>query len=128
MITTMNNTRYKEVCNNIISINGKIRYVGIINRFGKTIAGKMRDGLRPLFKPEEARDEFFLTAIRESMRNAFTDSLGRNHFTLTVHEKVKLVSFMHNEHIIYISTDSNASYDEIVDIINKVKTMQLRLN
>lgn len=125
MITIMNNARCKEVCNNIISINGKIRYVGIINRFGKTIAGKMRDGLRPLFKPENARDEFFLTAVREGMRSAFTDSLGKNHFTLTVHDKVKLVSFIHNEHIIYISMDSNASYDEIANIVERVRALQL---
>jgi|FaiFalFF_MnMetaG_3_1042247.scaffolds.fasta_scaffold00351_1 hypothetical protein len=118
------NIRYKEVCNNIININDKIRYAGIINRFGKTIAGKMRNGLKPLFKQEEARDEFFLTAVRESMRSSFTNSIGRNHFTLTVHDKVKLVSFMHGEHVIYISIDSTASYDEIVAIVNKVKEMQ----
>ncbi len=126
MHNTNINIRYKEVCNDIININSKIRYVGIINRFGKTMAGKMRDGLKPLFKPEEARDEFFLTAVRECMRSSFVNSLGRNHFTLTVHDKVKLVLFMHYEHVIYISIDNSASYDEIVDIVNKVKTIQFK--
>ncbi len=111
----------KEICESILRSNGKIRYVGIINRFGRTITGRLREGIRPFFRQEEARNEFFITAIRESMRSSFTESLGKNHFTLTIHDKVKLVSFMYNDNIIYISIDATASYDEIVGIVNDTK-------
>jgi len=117
----MNSNSMKEICESILRSNGKIRYIGIINRFGRTITGRLREGIRPFFRQEEARNEFFITAIRESMRNSFTESLGRNHFTLTIHDKVKLVSFMYNDNIIYISIDATASYDEIVGIVNDAK-------
>ena len=117
----MSSNSMKEICESILKSNGKIRYVGIINRFGRTITGRLREGIRPFFRQEEARNEFFITAIRESMRSSFTESLGRNHFTLTIHDKVKLVSFMYNDNIIYISIDATASYDEIVGIVNDAK-------
>jgi hypothetical protein len=89
----------------------------MINMVGKTIAASIRKGMRPLFKPEEARDEFFLTANRESLRKTFATSLGRNNFTLTVHEKVKIVSFSSDTVIFYITVEKDTSYDEIVKIV-----------
>jgi hypothetical protein len=70
-----------------------------------------------LFKPEEARDEFFLTATRESLRKSFSSSLGRSSFTLTVHEKVKIVSFAIDTVVIYVTVEKDTSYDEIVKIV-----------
>jgi len=109
--------RHKDTCSKILATSPKIRYVGMINIFGKTIAAAIRKGMRPLFKPEEARDEFFLTATRESLRKSFASSLGRNNFTLTVHEKVKIVSFLSDSVIFYITVENDTSYDEIVKIV-----------
>ena len=109
--------KHKDTCSKILEASPKIRYVGMINMFGKTIAAAIRKGMRPLFKPEEARDEFFLTATRESLRKSFASSLGRNNFTLTVHEKVKIVSFLSDSVIFYITVENDTSYDEIVKIV-----------
>ena len=109
--------KHKETCDKILAISPKIRYVGMINKFGKTIAGDLRKGVRPLFKPEEARDEFFLAATRESLRKAFASSLGYNQFTLTVHDTVKLISFSSDTVTFYISVEKDTSYEEIVKIV-----------
>lgn len=121
MMASDNN--YKEICNRILMLSPKVRYVGIINRFGKTLAGSMRSDVRPLFKPEEARDEFFLTAIRESMRERFYNSLGKCSFTFTVHEKVDLVSFLHDKYIVYISLDKGLAYDDVERIVREAKSV-----
>ncbi|MFQ5969417.1 MAG: hypothetical protein ACE5J2_02850 [Nitrososphaerales archaeon] len=109
--------KHKETCDKILAISPKIRYVGMINKFGKTIAGDLRRGLRPLFKPEEARDEFFLAATRESLRKAFASSLGKNQFTLTIHDKVKLISFPSDTVTFYVTVEKDTSYEEIVKIV-----------
>ncbi len=109
--------KHKETCDKILAISPKIRYVGMINAFGKTIAGDLRKGVRPYFKPEEARDEFFITAMRESLRKAFTTSLGKNQFTLTVHDKVKIISFSSDTVAFYITVENYTSYDETVKIV-----------
>ncbi|MCS6767220.1 MAG: hypothetical protein RMJ59_07700 [Candidatus Nitrosocaldus sp.] len=117
------NNRYKDVCVRILMLDPKIRYAGIMNRFGKTLAGSLRKDVRPLFRPEEARDEFFLTAVRESMRERFYDSLGRCRFTLTVHEKVDLVSFLHDGYIVYISLDKGLAYGDVERIVREADVL-----
>jgi hypothetical protein len=42
----------------------KIRYVGMINNFGKTVAGQLRPGLIPLLSVEQAINEHFIDATR----------------------------------------------------------------
>ncbi len=117
---------YKDACDRILGLNPKIRYAGIVNRFGKTIAGSIRNGVKPLFKPEEARDEFFLTAVRESMRERFYNSLGKSSFTLTVHEKVDIISFLYdNRYIVYISLDKGLSYNDIERIVREANAVLL---
>ncbi len=119
----VNSNNYKDLCDKILGLNPKIRYVGIVNRFGKTLAGSMRNGVKPLFKPEEARDEFFLTAIKESMRERFYNSLGKCSFTLTVHEKVDLISFLHDKYIVYISVDKGLAYDDVGRIVKEANML-----
>ena len=109
--------KHKEICDKILAISPKIRYVGMINKFGKTIAGDLREGIRPLFKPEQARDEFFLAATREFLRKDFNSTLGKIFFTLTVHEKVKIVSFTSDTVTFYITMEKDTSYDEIVKVV-----------
>ena len=109
--------KHKEICDKILAISPKIRYVGMINKFGKTIAGNLRKGISPLFKPEQARDEFFLAATREFLRKDFNSTLGKIFFTLTVHEKVKIVSFTSDTVTFYITMEKDTSYDEIVKVV-----------
>lgn len=109
--------KHKEICDKILAISPRIRYVGMINKFGKTIAGDLRKGIRPLFKPEQARDEFFLAATREFLRKDFNSTLGKIFFTLTVHEKVKIVSFTSDTVTFYITMEKDTSYDEIVKVV-----------
>ncbi|MEM0367084.1 MAG: hypothetical protein QW776_04720 [Candidatus Nitrosocaldus sp.] len=124
----VSNNNYKDVCDKILALSPKIRYAGIVNRFGKTLAGSMRSNVRPLFKPEEARDEFFLTAIRESMRERFYNSLGKCSFTLTVHEKVDLVSFLcDDKYIVYISLDKGLAYDDVERIVREANRVLLNI-
>jgi len=117
--------KHKDTCNKILGVSPKIRYVGMLNIFGKTLAGSVRAGVRPYFKPEEARNEFFLTATRESLRRPFTTSLGKNHFTLTVHDKVRIVTFSSDTVAFYITVEKDTTFEEIdkiVEVASKFKT------
>ncbi len=59
-----NNTllKYKQKNLEIISLSKSIRYVGIINYHGRTLAGKIKSGIKPLFSPNQVRNEFFAIA------------------------------------------------------------------
>ena len=117
--------KHKEICDKILAISPKIRYVGMINKFGKTIAGNLRKGISPLFKPEQARDEFFLAATREFLRKDFNCTLGKILFTLTVHEKVKIVSFTSDTVTFYITMEKDTSYDEILKVVETASKISI---
>lgn len=117
--------RHKQVCDKILALSPKIRYVGMLNKFGKTIAGDLRKGLKPLFKPEQARDEFFLAATREFLRKDFNSTLGKIDFTLTVHEKVKIVSFSKDSVTFYITTEKDTSFEEIQNIVKQASKLKV---
>ena len=42
--------KYKDNCLTILSLSPKIRYVGIINNFGQTLAGQLRKGVVTITK------------------------------------------------------------------------------
>lgn len=116
-------SRLREICSKIIELDPRVRYVGVINSYGKTIAGKIRKGIRPLFKSEDAMNEFFITAIREMLRKGFEDDLGKHILTLTMHEKVNSVAFSIDNKIIYITFEKDSRFDEMKSIAEKAREL-----
>ncbi len=112
--------KFKEYCDNIIKLNPKIRYVGIISPYGRTLAGKLREGVIPLLKSDEAINEFFITAIREMLRREFEKSLGKHEVTISLYEKVNSLVIA-NSYIVYITFDKDTSINEMLDVAKKAK-------
>jgi hypothetical protein len=113
--------KLREVCRNTIDLSPKIRYVGIINRFGRTLAGQLRKGVVPLFKPDEARNDFFLEATRTQLRKTFENSIGKTYYTLTENEKVKILTIDKDDIFYYVTLDSDASKEEVSSIIQLIR-------
>jgi hypothetical protein len=72
---------YKQECRNILAVSPRIRYAGIINKFGRTLAGGLRKGVVPLLKPDEARNEHFIEATRNQLRTSFEKYIGQEEYT-----------------------------------------------
>ncbi|HJS67787.1 MAG TPA: DUF6659 family protein, partial [Nitrososphaera sp.] len=85
-------TKYRDKCSNILAISPRIRYAGIVNKFGRTMAGGLRKGVVPLLKQDEARNEYFIEATRNQLRKNFERSIGRTEYTFTENEKVKILT------------------------------------
>ena len=114
---------YKQECRNILAVSPRIRYAGIINKFGRTLAGGLRKGVVPLLKPDEARNEHFIEATRNQLRKNFEKSIGREEYTFTENEKVKIVTLSSQEHFYYITMDKETPTNEVMKIIDDVKRL-----
>jgi len=112
-----NTARYKEKCNSILGISPRIRYAGVVNKFGRTLAGSLRKGVVPLLKPEEAKSEYFIEAARSQMRRSFEKSIGKTEYTLTENEKVKILTTADADNIYYITMDKDTPASEVAKII-----------
>ena len=114
---------YKQECGNILAVSPRIRYAGIINKFGRTLAGSLRKGVVPLLRPDEARNEHFIEATRNQLRKNFEKSIGQEVYTLTENEKVKILTLSSQEHFYYITMDKETPTNEVMKIIDDVKRM-----
>jgi hypothetical protein len=114
---------YKQKCNNILAISTRIRYAGIMNKFGRTLAGGLRKGVVPLLKPDEARNEHFIEATRNQFRRNFEKSIGREEYTLTENEKVKILTMSSEDHFYYVTLDKETPINEVMKIIEETKTL-----
>ncbi len=114
---------YKQKINNILAISTRIRYAGIMNKFGRTLAGGLRKGVVPLLKPDEARNEHFIEATRNQFRRNFERSIGREEYTLTENEKVKILTMSSEDHFYYVTLDKETPINEVMKIIEETKTL-----
>lgn len=110
----------KETCKKIQSISSRIRYVGMINDFGRTIAGQLRSGVVPLFNTDQAINDHFVEATRNKLRKALYPAVGNAIYTLTEHEKVTMLTVPTQWGFYYITLDRETEITEIKDIIDAV--------
>jgi hypothetical protein len=114
---------YKQECREILAVSPRIRYAGIINKFGRTLAGGLRKGVVPLLKPDEARNEHFIEATRNQLRKNFEKSIGREEYTFTENEKVKIITLSSQEHFYYVTMDKETPTNEVMKIIDDIKRL-----
>ncbi|HET8720218.1 MAG TPA: hypothetical protein VFM64_04410 [Candidatus Nitrosotenuis sp.] len=106
---------YRKNCQKIISISKSIRYVGVINEFGRTLTGMMQTGFKPLLKPEEAKNEFFVISNLITLRSSQTKSFGPLDHVVLTHKTAKIVCIPSKQVMYYVSVNSNTkSLDEII--------------
>ena len=116
-----NYKKTEGLCRQFLELSPKIRYVGLMNNFGRTISGQLRKGVIPLFSPGEARDENFLEATRNQLRKKFEKAIGKTIFTITENEKVKIVTIPMTRGFFYITLEKDVENQEILKIIDSIK-------
>lgn len=109
--------KHKEKCSRLIAISPRVRYAGIMNKFGRTIAGSLRKGVVPLLKPDEARNEYFIEATRNQLRKNFEKSIGKTEYTFTENEKVKILTMSTEDNFYYLTMDKETPPAEVAKII-----------
>lgn len=125
-VTRDDSTRNKEKCHILLLLSQKVRYVGMINNFGKTIAGQLRPGLVPLLNVEQAINEHFIEATRNQLRKAFDSTLGPTLYTLTVNEKVITLTFpLQSGGYYYVTLDNDIGKEDLAELIDSL-TQKIR--
>jgi hypothetical protein len=112
---------YRKKCQRILTISKSIRYVGLINQYGRTLTGIIRPGTPVILKLGPARNEFFLMSTLFSMRNKVSSALGSMEYAIFKHDKVTLIVLQSNEGIYYVSVNKSAIPNEIAKLITKIK-------
>jgi hypothetical protein len=104
-----------ELSINIIALDNKIRFAGVIDRSGRMYAGTVRKGTQEYLNEKNAELSLAQTAYIVDLRQIFTPELGGLRYILYGYEKVKLFSIPIKEHILVFSADNPVSVDDLVD-------------
>lgn len=97
---------HKAACRSIVSSSRAVRYAGVINKFGRTLAGATRPGVKPHLKPEEAKNEFFAVSTILSLRKKSSAGIGPLDHAVLRHERITVVAFPHGTDTYYVSVDA----------------------
>jgi len=114
-------TKYRKKCQNIIQISNNIRYVGVVNAYGRTITGIIKPDVKPLMKSETIKNELFIISTLMTLRKESTNMVGKLNHVLLQHQKISILLFQKNDVTYYVTVDrKEKKIDEIITSIGKI--------
>ncbi len=119
-ILAKDNERYEDLCNNIFSMNEKIRFVGVLDSNGKLIAGGMRKGVKPLEDEIHEKRWFHQIAIRKEMASMFEKIYGKVIYIYANRDKVKQLIFYIEDKILVISIEPDLESSKVIELAEKI--------
>jgi len=112
---------YRKKCQKILNVSKNVRYVGVINEYGRTLTGIIRPGVKPLLKSDQVRNEFFIISTLMVLRKILDSSLGKLDFIIIKHQKVSIIACQKNKVTFYISVlEKEKEMDTLVLDIKKL--------
>ena len=97
--------QYRKKCQSILELSNSIRYVGVVNAYGRTLTGIVRPDLKPLLKAEQVKNEFFIISTLMTLRRDSENAVGKLEYVLLQHQKVSIIIFQKDNVTYYISID-----------------------
>jgi hypothetical protein len=110
---------FKLMYDYILNLDSNIRFVGFIDDMGKLIYGGMRNGVISLEHETESIKLYMEYALINKIHADFDAMLGKVVYSLTIREKIKILTFPLENYIIRISLEIRADHDKIVDLVLK---------
>ena len=112
--------QFTELCDDIFALSPRIRFVGIINRMGKLVAGGMRQGVNPLENKADSSKLFLGFALRSEMKKDFDAEFGKTIYSFSERDRIKLASFPLNDHSLRISMEKEEQHPTLIENILKM--------
>lgn len=83
-----NNSEFKDLCEKIIDMDSRIRFVGIADKHGIILTKGERKGIVPLLNDEETEQYAITASTRQYTRLRWQNILGRLFYTCSLYEKI----------------------------------------
>jgi len=114
----------RKKCEKILESSKDVRYAGVFNEYGRTISGKIRPGVKPIFSPDSVRHEFFAIATMMRLREKTSKTLGDVEFISITHKKINILLFYKNRITYYVTINKKNKLNTL--LINKIRKIITR--
>lgn len=121
-ITVDDTVFFEKICNKILELDPKIRFVGIISELGKLQIGKTRPEVKFLIDDIGQEMLFMEVALRVRMRHEFDISLGPVDFTISQRDKVTVMSLPYKNQVLYVSTEKGINLGMTHKILELIRS------
>ena len=110
----------KDICKKILYLDGKIRFVGLVNERGRLITGAVKENVEFLVDEKDREMLFMEVALRTRMGNEFDNCLGLVDFCITHRENVIIMKLPIRNETLYVSAEKGLELDKIPFEIHKI--------
>jgi hypothetical protein len=83
-----NVTEFSSLCNKLVRIDPRIRFVGVADKHGLILTTAERECIIPLLNDEETEQYAITASTRQYTRLRWQDLLGKLHYTCSLYEKI----------------------------------------
>lgn len=101
---------YSAICAQIMNLDPKVRFAGVINNKGKLVEGGMRNGVSTLSSPKDDEMLFMELILRIKMRQEFDTQLGKVKFAMALREKILEMSFQIDNYVLFVVSESDVDF------------------
>jgi len=108
---------FKSFYDFLLNLDNKIRFIGFIDEMGKLEYGGMRPGVISLERETESIKLYMEYALINKIHSDFDSMLGKIIYSLTIREKIKVLTFPLKNHILRISLEKDADHEKILNLI-----------
>jgi hypothetical protein len=110
-------TDFKSLYDYILNLDKKIRFVGIIDEMGRLVYGGMKPGVSSLEHETESIKIYMDFALINKIHADFDTMLGKVIYSLTMREKIKVLTFPMEKYILRISLEIQTDHEKIINLI-----------
>ena len=111
-MTEINVKDYEKRCQELLE-DEEVRFAGLLDEFGKLLAGGYNQGIDPRLSEEQHDVVCKELAARVSKRKIYDTELGRVKYSASRREHVVIMSFPIYEKVIMIVAEPNVNIDRL---------------
>jgi hypothetical protein len=117
----------ESICEKVLEINPRIRFVGIISDKGRLLAGRKNEGIKFLVNEKDHEMLFMGLALKERMRRDYDEQLGPVDYTVSHRAKCVIMGFPFGENILYVSGEKDLDLTKVASKILEIIKEERRL-
>ena len=100
----------------------KIRFVGVLNKMGRRIAGGFKDGVKSYLQDKDNQIMYVQLTLEYLMRKDFDDALGSMDYIASRRDKVTMISIPTDDYLILISGERDIDVEDTIRQVNSAFT------
>ena len=106
----------------MVLTNPELRFVGILNKMGRKIAGGFKEGISSYLEDTDNQMMYVQLTLEYLMRKDFDRQLGAIDYIASRRGKVTMISIPTKDYLILISAKRDVNVEEVIKQVNSAFT------